>query len=102
MPRQASQVVSRHIENRVMAENKGSAFILSGAFVVIPRMRPAAPSSLWASVASDGGPVLQLYFVVGNNGNEIRTVVSGSPSSPPFSAVITSPGTKLGEYPALA
>jgi len=52
------------------------------------------------TVASDGGPVLQLYFVVGDNGNEIRTVVSGSPSSPPFSAVITSIGTKLYQFPS--
>ncbi len=50
--------------------------------------------------ASDGGPDLQVYFVVGDNGNDIKTVVSGSPSSPLFSAVITSTATKLYQFPS--
>lgn len=47
--------------------------------------------------ASDNSPELKLYIVVSLDGHEIRTVVSGSPTTPPFSAVITSIGTRVDE-----
>jgi hypothetical protein len=44
---------------------------------------------------ADGGPELNLYLVVGDNGNKIQTTVSGSSSSPLFAASITSSATKV-------
>jgi hypothetical protein len=52
------------------------------------------------TVPSDASPVLTLYFVIGNNGSDIRTVVSGSPTSPAFSALITSTATKVYQFPS--
>ena len=46
---------------------------------------------------SDNSPELKLYIVVARDGHEIRTVVSGSPTAPPFSAVITSIGVRIDE-----
>jgi hypothetical protein len=43
----------------------------------------------------DAGPALSLHFVITNDGAEIRTVVTGSPNSPPFMAAITSIGTRI-------
>lgn len=44
---------------------------------------------------ADASPVLKVDFVVGNDGNDIRTVVTGSPSTPPFTAAIISTATKV-------
>ena len=44
---------------------------------------------------ADAGPSLQIEFVIGNGGNEIRDVVTSSPSSPKFSAAITGTATKV-------
>jgi hypothetical protein len=44
---------------------------------------------------ADAGPVLQLFFVLANDGHEIRTVVSNSPSTPAFTVEITSIGTRI-------
>jgi len=44
---------------------------------------------------ADGSPELNLFFVIGDNGKEIRTVVSGSPQVSSFTAAITSIGTKI-------
>jgi hypothetical protein len=44
---------------------------------------------------ADAGPELKLYIVVLKSGNEIRTVVSGSPTTPPFTSNITSFGVRL-------
>jgi hypothetical protein len=46
---------------------------------------------------ADGGPELKLYIVVENNGHTVRTVVSGSPNVPAFTAAITSIGTRVRE-----
>ncbi len=43
----------------------------------------------------DSSPELKLYIVVAEDGREIRTVVSGSPSTPPFAANITSLGIQI-------
>lgn len=56
----------------------------TGWFTITPK--PTEPA--------DGGPELKLYFVIGENGQEIRTVVSGSPDASAFSAAITSIGTR--------
>jgi hypothetical protein len=47
---------------------------------------------------ADGSPELKLFFVIGENGKVIRTVVSGSPTVPPFMAAITSIGTKVEPF----
>jgi hypothetical protein len=44
--------------------------------------------------SKDASPELKLYIVVTRDGHEIRTVVSGSPTAPPFSASITSMGVR--------
>src|ERR1700689_1021217 len=44
---------------------------------------------------ADAGPALKVHFVLTNFGAEILTVVTGSPSSPPFAANIVSTGTRL-------
>jgi len=44
----------------------------------------------------DAGPPLKIEFVIGNNGNEIRDVVTSTyPSSPAFAAAIISTATKV-------
>jgi hypothetical protein len=43
---------------------------------------------------ADGGPELKLYITITEDGHEIRTVVSGSPNTPPFTANITSDGVR--------
>lgn len=45
---------------------------------------------------ADGSPELKLYIVVTKDSREIRTVVSGSPTVPPFTANITSIGVRSG------
>jgi len=42
----------------------------------------------------DGGPDLKLYIVVTRDADEIHTVVSGSPTAPPFASNITSVGIR--------
>jgi hypothetical protein len=46
------------------------------------------------TVAADASPELKLYIVVAKDGSEIHTVVSGSPTVPPFTASITSVGVR--------
>ena len=43
---------------------------------------------------ADNSPELKLYIVVSQDGREIRTVVSGSPTVPAFTAAITSIGVR--------
>ena len=43
----------------------------------------------------DNSPELKLYIVITEDGREIRTVVSGSPNTPPFAANITSIGIRI-------
>ncbi len=43
---------------------------------------------------ADASPELKLYIVVSKDGQLIRTVVSGSPTTPPFTANITSTGVR--------
>lgn len=43
----------------------------------------------------DGGPPLRVEFVIGNDGNEIRDVVTSSPASPLFAAAIISTATRV-------
>lgn len=56
----------------------------------------------WMTIGSqptdpaDTSPELKLFIVVTKDGREIRTVVSGSPTAPPFSANITSTGVRSG------
>lgn len=45
---------------------------------------------------ADASPELKLYIVVTKDSREIRTVVSGSPTVPPFAANITSIGVRSG------
>jgi hypothetical protein len=49
---------------------------------------------------ADNGPALQVFFVIARDGSEIRTVVSGSPNTPPFTSSITSIGIRLITLPA--
>jgi hypothetical protein len=42
----------------------------------------------------DNSPELKIYIVVSEDGHEIRAVVSGSPTVPPFTAAITSIGVR--------
>ena len=56
----------------------------TGWMTLIPR--PADPA--------DASPELKLYIVVTRDGHLIRTVVSGSPTVPPFTANITSIGVR--------
>jgi len=49
------------------------------------------------TIPTDASPELRLEIVVGNEGNEIRTAVSGSPSVPPFTSTIISIGTRVSE-----
>ncbi|MBV9039339.1 MAG: hypothetical protein JO182_32955 [Acidobacteriaceae bacterium] len=44
---------------------------------------------------ADNGPELKLFIVVTEDGQEIRTVVSGSPNTPPFQANITSTAVRI-------
>lgn len=46
---------------------------------------------------SDNSPELKLYIVVARDGHQMRTVVSGSPTAPPFAAAITSVGVRIDE-----
>jgi hypothetical protein len=43
---------------------------------------------------ADGGPELKLYIVVTEDGNEVQTVVSDSPTAAAFAANITSTGVR--------
>jgi len=43
----------------------------------------------------DSSPELKLYVIVTEGGHEIRTVVSDSPTTPPFAANITSIGIRI-------
>ena len=45
--------------------------------------------------SADESPELRLYFVIGDCGREIRTVVSGSPNVPVFTSAITSIGIRV-------
>jgi hypothetical protein len=56
----------------------------TGWMTLIPQ--PADPA--------DASPELKLYIVVTRDGQLIRTVVSGSPTAPPFTANITSVGVR--------
>jgi hypothetical protein len=49
------------------------------------------------TVPADASPELRLEIVVGDNGNEIRTAVSGSPKAPAFTSTITSIATRVHE-----
>ncbi len=44
---------------------------------------------------ADGGPALQVHFVISKNGSQINTAVTGSPNTPPFTAVIVSAGYRM-------
>ncbi len=57
----------------------------TGWFTISPK--PTDPA--------DGGPELLLFFVIGDNGHQIRTIVSGSPEVPAFTDSITSIGTLI-------
>ena len=46
------------------------------------------------TIPSDGGPELTIYFVIGDNGNTIQTVVSPLKGSP-FAANISSSATRI-------
>lgn len=50
------------------------------------------------TIPADASPELELYIVVGDNGNQVRTVVSGSPTAAAFESAITSIGTKVYAY----
>lgn len=67
----------------------------SGTYHVNPDCTGTMTITQHPTIPADGSPELELYIVVGDNGNEIRTVVSGSPTVPPFAAAITSIGTKV-------
>lgn len=47
---------------------------------------------------ADGGAEIKLYFVIGDNGNTIHTVVSGSPTVAAFAANITSTATRVLQF----
>lgn len=47
------------------------------------------------TVAADASPELRLEIVVSDNGNEIRTAVSGSPTVSVFTSTITSTATRV-------
>jgi hypothetical protein len=47
------------------------------------------------TVAQDASPALTLHFVLASDGSEIRTTVTGSPTTPPFTASITSIGVRM-------
>ena len=49
------------------------------------------------TVPADGSPELRLEIVVGDNGNEIRTAVTGSPKAAAFTSTITSTATRVHE-----
>lgn len=70
----------------------------SGTYHVNPECTGTMTITQHPTIPADGSPELELYIVVGDNGNEIRTVVSGSPTVPPFQAAITSIGTKVYAY----
>ena len=48
---------------------------------------------------ADGGPELKLFFVLANDGHEIRTIVNNSPATPAFTAQITSISTRIRDCP---
>jgi hypothetical protein len=47
------------------------------------------------TVAADASPALTLHFIVNTDGSEIRTVVNGSPTTPPFTDAIISIGVRM-------
>jgi len=47
------------------------------------------------TVAADSSPAITVYFVICKGGQQINTVVSGSPNTPPFVAALISTGTRL-------
>jgi len=49
------------------------------------------------TVPADASPELRLEIVVGDDGNEIRTAVSGSPTVPSFTSTIISIATRVHE-----
>jgi hypothetical protein len=49
--------------------------------------------------SADAGPALTVFFVIDQSGAEIRTAVSGSPSSPAFVASLNSTGVRLVALP---
>ena len=50
------------------------------------------------TIPADATPELRLEIVVSDNGNEIRTVVSGSPTVPGLAAAVTSTATRVYEF----
>jgi hypothetical protein len=71
----------------------------SGPYQVNPDCTGYFTISPMPTDPADGSPELKLFFVLANDGHEIRTVVSGSPSVPPFTAEITSIGTRVRDCP---
>jgi hypothetical protein len=67
----------------------------SGPYHVNPDCTGTMTITQHPTIPADASPEIELYIVVGDNGNEIRTVVSSSPTVPPFAAAITSIGTKV-------
>jgi hypothetical protein len=70
----------------------------SGTYHVNPDCTGSMTITQMPTIPADASPELLLYIVVGDNGNEIRTVVSSSPTVPAFAAAITSTATRVYEY----
>ena len=51
------------------------------------------------TIPADNSPSLKLEIVVAKDGSEIHTVVTSSPSLPPFTAAITSIGVRVNKKP---
>jgi hypothetical protein len=66
-----------------------------GTYIVNPNCTGIFTFTPMPTVPQDASPPLKLYFVVTRDGTEIRTGVSGSPSSPAFMSAITSVGIRI-------
>ena len=67
----------------------------SGTYHVNPDCTGFMTITQMPTVPADASPELRLAIVVSDDGKLIRTVVSGSPTVPVFSAAITSTGTRV-------
>jgi hypothetical protein len=67
----------------------------AGTYAVNPNCTGTFTFTPQPTVPEDDSPALTLHFVVTPDGTTIRTTVTGSPTTPPFAANITSIGVRI-------
>lgn len=67
----------------------------TGTYTVNPNCTGTFTFTAQPTDPKDASPALTLHFIVSRDGSEIRTAVTGSPSTAVFMAAITSIGVRL-------